>query len=391
MTRPLLIIGASARAAAFSAVRAGLDPFCIDLFADADLAQICPVQKIEFDYPESLVSLCRLQPPGPWIYTGGLETRPHLIEQIARDRPLLGHDGPILRQVRNPMLVFEHLTNAGIPVPRVQQTIPSAGEATWLVKPLTHVGGAGIRFLEKDIPPTVLSCKKPVYYQEWIQGQSVAAIFVARPESTILAGLTAQLIGESWLHAQPFHYCGSIGPLRPSSEIRLGLERLGQSLATRFHLRGLFGVDGILQGDTFWPVEINPRYTASVEVIERATGWLALQDHTNAFYPATPNPASPPGIHSPPLPGLDRMGSGHGDSMVGKAIVQATRPLRIQKGQAWGDFLPFIADIPTPGTRIEPGQPVLSVFAKGNSEADCLIHLQSRVKSLQQLLDSKDL
>ncbi len=32
----LLIFGASARAAAFSALRAGLQPWCADLFADAD-------------------------------------------------------------------------------------------------------------------------------------------------------------------------------------------------------------------------------------------------------------------------------------------------------------------------------------------------------------------
>ena len=39
----LLILGASARAAAFSALRIGLRPTCADLFADADLASACPV------------------------------------------------------------------------------------------------------------------------------------------------------------------------------------------------------------------------------------------------------------------------------------------------------------------------------------------------------------
>ena len=38
----LLLFGASVRAAAFSALRAGLRPWCADLFGDADLQARCP-------------------------------------------------------------------------------------------------------------------------------------------------------------------------------------------------------------------------------------------------------------------------------------------------------------------------------------------------------------
>ena len=40
--RQLILIGASVRAAAFSALRAGLRPWCADLFGDLDLRQRCP-------------------------------------------------------------------------------------------------------------------------------------------------------------------------------------------------------------------------------------------------------------------------------------------------------------------------------------------------------------
>ena len=43
----VLIIGASTRAAAFSALRAGLTPRCLDYFADRDLAAICTVDRVE--------------------------------------------------------------------------------------------------------------------------------------------------------------------------------------------------------------------------------------------------------------------------------------------------------------------------------------------------------
>ena len=42
----LVIIGASARAAAFSAHRAGMRPWCVDLFGDADLARRFPVRRV---------------------------------------------------------------------------------------------------------------------------------------------------------------------------------------------------------------------------------------------------------------------------------------------------------------------------------------------------------
>ena len=53
---------------------------------------------------------------------------------------------------------------------------------------------------------------------------------------------------------------------------RRGFESLGDALASAFGLAGWFGVDYILRDEIPWPVEINPRYTASVEIHELATG-----------------------------------------------------------------------------------------------------------------------
>ena len=43
----VLILGTSCRAAAFSALRAGLRPRCADYFGDRDLAAVCPVVRID--------------------------------------------------------------------------------------------------------------------------------------------------------------------------------------------------------------------------------------------------------------------------------------------------------------------------------------------------------
>ena len=57
-----------------------------------------------------------------------------------------------------------------------------------------------------------------------------------------------------------------------------------------FGLAGWFGVDFILRDGIPWPVEINPRYTASVEIHELASGRSLLAGA----------PARLRGEHTPP-------------------------------------------------------------------------------------------
>ena len=93
-----------------------------------------------------------------------------------------------------------------------------------------------------------------------------------------------QLIGESRLNAAPFAYCGSIGPLRRrASPLERQIVRCGQMLGSEFGLRGLFGVDFLLDADSVaWLTEVNPRYTASVEVLEDGLGISLLGEHVQA-------------------------------------------------------------------------------------------------------------
>ena len=82
----VLIVGASARAAAASALRAGLDPWCADLFADADLRALVPdsIRCPAGQYPSALTELLRDAPAGPLMYTGGLENHPNLVWRLAK-------------------------------------------------------------------------------------------------------------------------------------------------------------------------------------------------------------------------------------------------------------------------------------------------------------------
>src|SRR3569623_1274642 len=97
-------------------MRAGYTPWCVDLFADADLTARCRASASD-RYPEGLFDLARGLPDAPWMYTGGLENYPDLIDDLGAERPLLGNDGDLLREVRNPFVMIESLRSAGVHVP----------------------------------------------------------------------------------------------------------------------------------------------------------------------------------------------------------------------------------------------------------------------------------
>jgi uncharacterized protein len=381
MDKHLLIVGASARAAAFSALRAGLRPWCADLFADRDLVARCPAVSVpSHRYPEGFPELLTEAPPGPWMYTGALENHLSLVERLARVRPLWGNDRSALTVVRSPAWVSTILSRAGLLYPAVRPATdpPPVELDRWLLKPLAGSAGIGIHPWSGTSLSSPLAAKS--YFQEFVEGQSCSALFVTRGEQTLLLGVTRQLVGEAWLGAGPFRYCGSVGPLPVSGAVRFGLERVGRVLAEAAGLRGLFGIDFILRAGVPWPVEVNPRYTASVEVLEYATDLSALAMHRRAFCPG------------------ETSGDGCGEdqaSIVGKAILFARESILFPAEGPWEQALsclraveerPDFADIPLPGQGIERGRPVLTFFAQANTEGDCIEALRRIAADLDRWL-----
>jgi predicted ATP-grasp superfamily ATP-dependent carboligase len=390
----LLIFGASTRAAAFSALRAGLHPWCADLFADADLQARCPVTQVPAaGYPQQFLELARTDVFGPWMYTGGLENHPDLVHSIARHRTLLGNDqqdtnepwhpvyqlrrhlsSPLrakaLGRARSPEFVVSVLSGANLPYAALFDEFPDElpSDGRWLVKPRNGAGGRGIHVWDERSPPPRL--REPVYLQEYIEGQPCAAIYVGDGSRAQLLGVSQQLVGEAHLHAKPFRYCGSIGPLPLEPAQQATFERIGNALAAGCGLCGLFGVDCILADGVPYPVEINPRYPASVEVLEYGTGTPALALHCKAF-----------AFEELCKSQIANRKSQIADQpIVGKAILFAWMSLIFPADGPWMDTLrqpgdvwemPAFADIPHAGQCIEAGRPILTIFASATSPSEC--------------------
>ncbi|HZZ73305.1 MAG TPA: ATP-grasp domain-containing protein [Pirellulales bacterium] len=401
VSNSLLIVGATARAAAQSARRAGYSVWAADLFADEDLRAAATAVQIGA-YPHGLIDAVRAAPPGDWLYTGALENHPELLETLAAERTLLGNSAEVVRRVRDPFTLAAALSAAEISVPRVARIEERrAPECRWLRKRLRSAGGTQIEFAPS--PPAEAADAKPAkrsshsaaesayYAQEFIAGASCSGLFVgvsndSAPATAHLLGVTWQLIGRAYAAAQPFQYAGSIGPLTLAAADAQAWNRVGQALVDAFQLVGLFGVDAIVQSRArsiaIWPVEVNPRYTASVEVLERANGFDAIRAHAAACRGAVRAGTGAEGtLGNAPSAGellrlaAERAGFVASESgLFGKLIVYSSRGGVVapefsqwaaaqNAGAAW----PVVADLPRPLSAIEPAAPIATVFAQGST------------------------
>jgi predicted ATP-grasp superfamily ATP-dependent carboligase len=331
-------------------------------------------------YPHKLAAYLSEAPAGPWMFISGLENHPPLVAKLARQRPLWGNAGDVLKQIRDPAEVVRTLQNASLPCPEIRrQQSELAPTKRWLVKPLAGTGGTRIRLWDRTNP----AADRREYFQEFIEGQPCSAILLGTTAGARLLGATEQLIGECWLRARPFGWCGNIGPMTLTDNLKNQLERLGELLVREFLLRGFFGVDFIMRDDEAWPVEVNPRYTAAVEVLEYADQAAFLNKYWKLFAGQTAH-------HRPLFP--KRKGS---KSLIGKAVLYAPRSLVFPVEGPWQEVLgcpppitelPAFADIPAAGTRIEAGQPILTMFARGDTVKTCQQQLQKIAVELEQCL-----
>ncbi|MBX3432319.1 MAG: ATP-grasp domain-containing protein [Pirellulales bacterium] len=373
------IVGASGRAAAQSALRAGFSAVSADLFADADLAAVCPASRIA-DYPAGLVDwLAGIECDG-WLYTGALENRPELVDEMAALKPLWGNAGQSLRACRNPLRLQAVCGLREIPFPETRPEAASVPrDGAWLAKSYQGSSGSGVWRLDGEAAVRRAERERAVA-QRFVAGAPAAAIFMLGAKSAELWGVSRQLVGGD--SERPWRYAGSIGPLPRSKKIQRGLNQLGRMLREDFGLRGIVGADLVVAADGFHLLEVNPRYTASVEVLERAHGRSAIAAHLVAC--------------GAEVEGSED-GSGHADASAdamtepvhGKAIIYAPADGRVLPSfaefaleAALHDPRRPLADIPRAGEFIRRGDPLLTAFAAGRTIDECASRLDAFVAEI---------
>lgn len=345
----LAIVGASVRAAAQSAIRAGFDVVGADLFADADLDGVCPITKIE-NYPDGLADWLAKQEVDAWMYTGALENYPDLVDRMAQITPLWGVSGEPLRRCRDPLVLQDVFRDAGVAFPETRlATGEEHREPGWLAKTYRHSNGVGVWPIRRTADAK-RAHEAGAYVQQGAAGREYGATFAIGSEGVAqLLGVTETLTNRPDNPLGHRGFLGAVGPVTPGPLMRSALARLGKVLATQLNLRGPIGVDLIGEGKVWTVIEINPRYTASVEVLLRSKPSLAEQ-------------LLPGGV------GCDRQRDTRAKGFAAKRIVYTLRQLVVSKPfESWAheqSVKERLADIPRAGSLLERGAPVCTCLAR---------------------------
>ncbi len=356
MAQPLLILGRRPGPAADSAQRAGFDPIPIPFAGDARAA---------------LHELQAQPTQAPVLIAGDLENHPKLLDAIAFDRDLIGCSPDAVRSVRSPgaladlpaipgIRFLETRGGAALGLRLKRLALGLFSRRRYLRKPVASYHGQGIAWWTPATP-----VGHDGYLQQYARGLPLSAVFKADGWSAILVGVTEQLVGEPAFGAPDFAWCGAVGPVQLGEKSRHALNQLAVALTQRHDLRGVFGIDFIQDfRGRLCPVEVNPRYPESTDLLERATRSAAL---LRGVAPVSSSSAKHRRSHAPQL--------------LGQALLhaEADAPCPDLNGCLPADAL---LNVPDPAARLVAAQPFARLQAAGPNRDAIVKQLQAMAREV---------
>ncbi len=399
----ICLLGASCRAAAQAAARAGCARILAwDDFLDADLLEIAQARSLA-DFPEdSSQGLAELQGI-PLVLCGGMENRPDFIQRRIDQGMLCGVTGDMLRQLRSLVSWQRWASESRIGWPTTVQDLSdprldSVRSESWMLKPVGRAGGVHVRAIASlegldrvanlgldPGSPTSSPTSDLWYLQQYVPGISIGVSYCTgsneNPESTEpprtrIVGIARSILSEELEAPLPWIYRGSLAPYSVSPSVRASLERFAKTVGQSTGIRGLWQADfQIDPNGQLWLLEINPRWSASMELHEILEGYSWITEHVRILCDGAskrvPSPGSPAG------------------QQVAKGIVYAPHEMHLSVAQVdrlgrsgWHGTLReletaefCLADIPQSdplGVDFAEGMPIVTVLVAGEKNADLL-------------------
>jgi predicted ATP-grasp superfamily ATP-dependent carboligase len=373
----VLIVGTSTRAAAESAARAGFAVTSIDAFGDLDQHAAVRALSLPRDFAARPTApagarAARTIRTDAVVYLSSFENHPRAVASLAAGRALWGNSPETLRRTRDPLVVADALRARGFETPKVRLAAsaeatavkkpdPAYRDSEWLLKPLQSGGGHRIRrWTGRPVP-------RGAYLQQYVDGVPGSVVFVAAGRQVVPLGVSRQLIGDPAFGASGYRYCGSVlaagGDAQFSPALVDRASALARAAGEEFGLIGVNGIDFIARDDEPQAIEINPRWTASMELVERRFAVSVFGAHADACSTGA-------------LPSVDLAAFGDGGA-AGKAVVFAREPVTMGDTRGWLEDA-TVRDVPHPGERIGAGQPICTVFAAAVDTQRCYAALVRR-------------
>ena len=378
----ILVVGVSVRAMLQSAVAAGIEVRGIDYFGDADGHSAALAEDYGRDCSlQNLLAAAADHECTALVYGSGPENTPALLEPWQARGLLCGNSPESLRRARDPWKLAAAAAEIGEKMPpfmSVTDAIRAEG-TDWLLKPTFRGSGHGIRFWPNEEAArrrVAASLRDPARHivERRIDGTPASMTFLANGRQAIVVGSSRQLLLDTDA-ATPFGYGGNIAPLAGAERWQARFDRLAAHLTARFELLGLNTVDLIVRDGELWLLELNPRWSASVELLEMLRGESLFPAHLAACQRRelilSPRPLA-------------------ADRFAGKLIVCSER--RLMAGEAvpydWQDlYAQGFRDIPRPGAEIAEGGPFCTALAEAGSDALCEQALLAKASALRHQQD----
>jgi predicted ATP-grasp superfamily ATP-dependent carboligase len=328
-----------------------------DLFGDLDLRR-GGGRVVTGESLTALVEAAVGEPAAAVVYGASFENHPVLVERLAERHTLLGNGPRTLRAVRDPFRLEVALRDAGLACPATFADAPRDRSRRWLRKPLRGGGGTRVRAWRGGALPA------GTVVQERVDGMACSAAAVGDGVGAVVLGISEQLIGRRAFGARGYRWCGNVAPPRlPAGErgaLLAQARAICSCVASAFSLWGLFGVDLVWDGERAWTVEVNPRPTASLEVL-----------HDEGLFDA----------HLRACAGELPRVEAERDGAAGKAVLFATEDVVIGDSESWPAR--GVRDVPHPGERIAAGRPVCSVLAEAATPEAVLDALEEQAAQLR--------
>ena len=337
----VMIVGACARAAAQSAHKAGYQVVTVDLFADSDTCQVATCESL-LNYPEGIPEFVSKYAPDAVCITGALENYPSILGQLKGLSWLLAPPVSAITSIRSPFQFKALLQAGGFQFPDITENrVPPYGK--WIAKPYLSAAGHHIHVVAKNT-----KCPTGYYLQQFVSGRPMSVSYLLQSDSTTILG-TSQLTQGEEAGQRGFQFYGAI--TCPLAQHHRRLLNLGD-LLRKIGLRGLTGVDFVLTDENHIIIlEVNPRYTATMELYEHLWKQPLIALHVAAFQDTDMAAAAAASL-----------------KIAGKQIIYANQSVVITKElmsrclDLAADHDLDLADIPHHGTSIKCGQPILTLL-----------------------------
>ncbi|WP_455277579.1 ATP-grasp domain-containing protein [[Eubacterium] cellulosolvens] len=378
-----------------SANKAGHSVFTLDLFGDLDTRKYSkkslsilkeygrnPIKDLEL--PDKFLNLAKKlikeNNIDAILLASGLDDEGQLLQSLHDLVPILGNEPAKIEKVRNRHHFFNELRKLKIQFPETKfvnnlhEGLLASRDIGFplVIKPTKGYGGIGIRMCEerKDLQDFLNDKPDDEWIiQEFIAGTPASVSIIADGSNSKILTLNEQLLKvEEFGQKEEFRFTGNIVPLEATEDLLQRCEELTNKIVSKFELKGSNGIDLIItdRSDEINIIEVNPRFQATLECIERYLGVNLVDLHLKACN----QEELPTNLNKPQ------------SKFVGRGILYSKSNIKTPNLTKFD----FTRDIPNPGLEIPEGEPICSVITDSSSREKCLQEMKKSAKMIYDVV-----